>query len=196
MVAFVEADWAPESAARLRNQRFFSLSELNAAIARLVVDLNERPMRRLGVSRRRLFEELDRPALDRLPSEPYVYAEWRLRRVGLDYHVDIDGHLDGWGTALKSGQTDTSATPGGAPLFTCFGSANEGLPRNPVIPFYYETQADAFQYTPNPAGSGFNDLGVGLFLRSLSGINPNSDWIQYAPSVDGRIRCRRRAMRR
>ena len=78
--------------ARLRNQRFFSLSELNAAIARLVIDLNERPMRRLGVSRRRLFEELDRPRLDRLPSEPYVYAEWRLRRVGLDYHVDIDGH--------------------------------------------------------------------------------------------------------
>jgi transposase len=78
--------------ARLRNQRFFSLSELNAAIAKLVVDLNERPMRRLGVSRRRLFKELDQPALDQLPSEPYVYAEWRLRRVGLDYHVDIDGH--------------------------------------------------------------------------------------------------------
>jgi len=78
--------------ARLRNQRFFSLAELNAAIARLVTDLNDRPMRRLGVSRRRLFEQLDQPALDPLPSEPYVYAEWRLRRVGLDYHVDIDGH--------------------------------------------------------------------------------------------------------
>jgi hypothetical protein len=78
--------------ARLRNQRFFSLTELNAAIAGLVVDLNERPMRHLGVSRRRLFDELERPVLDRLPSEPYVYAEWRLRRVGLDYHVDIDAH--------------------------------------------------------------------------------------------------------
>ena len=30
-------------------------------------------------------------------------------------------HLDGRGTALKSGQTDTSLAPGGAPLFTCFG---------------------------------------------------------------------------
>jgi len=69
-------------------------------------------------------------------------------------------HLDGRGTALKSGQTDTSSAPGGAPLFTCFGSANEGLPRNPVIPFYYETKPDAFLYTPNPAGFGFKDLGV------------------------------------
>ena len=78
--------------ARLRNRRFFSLSELNQAIAELVADLKARPMRRLGVSRRDLFLELDKPALKSLPAEPYEYAEWRLRRVGLDYHVDIDGH--------------------------------------------------------------------------------------------------------
>ena len=78
--------------ARLRHRRFFALAELNAAIAELLGELNDRPMRRLGVSRRRLFEELDRPTLAPLPAEPYTYAEWRLRRVGLDYHVDIDGH--------------------------------------------------------------------------------------------------------
>jgi cytochrome c peroxidase len=95
--------------------------------------------------------------------------------------------LDARGTALKSDQTDTSSAPGGAPLFTCFGSANEGLPRNPVIPFYYETRQDSFLYTPNSAGFGFKDLGMGLFLRSLSGDNPNTDWTQYAPSVDGQM---------
>ncbi len=78
--------------ARLRNRRFFSLAELNQAIAELVADLNARPMRRLGVSRRDLFLELDYPALKPLPAEPYEYAEWRVRRVGLDYHVDIEGH--------------------------------------------------------------------------------------------------------
>src|SRR5436305_1262163 len=78
--------------ARLRNRRFFSLAELNRAIAELVADLNARPMRRLGINRRDLFLELDRPALKPLPAEPYQYAEWRVRRVGLDYHVDIDGH--------------------------------------------------------------------------------------------------------
>jgi transposase len=78
--------------ARLRNRRFFSLAELNAAIAELVADLNRRPMRRLGISRAELFAQLDRPALKPLPAEPFVYAEWRLRRVSLDYHVDIDGH--------------------------------------------------------------------------------------------------------
>ena len=78
--------------ARLRHRRFFSLAELNEAIAGLVADLNARPMRRLGVSRRDLFLELDRPALKPLPPAAYEYAEWRLRQVSLDYHVDIDGH--------------------------------------------------------------------------------------------------------
>lgn len=78
--------------ARLRHQRFASLAALNAAISGLLAALNTRPMRRLGVSRRQLFEELDRSALAALPAEPFVYAEWRIRRVGLDYHVDIDGH--------------------------------------------------------------------------------------------------------
>jgi hypothetical protein len=49
-------------------------------------------MRKLGVSRRQLFEQLDQPALSALPSEPFVYAEWRIRCVALDYHVDIEGH--------------------------------------------------------------------------------------------------------
>ena len=78
--------------ARLRHQRFFSLAELNAAIAALIEDLNARPMRKLGISRRQLFEQLDQSALSSLPSEPFVYAEWRIRRVALDYHVDIEGH--------------------------------------------------------------------------------------------------------
>jgi transposase len=78
---------------RLRNRRFHSLGELNEAIRGLLVRLNdERPIRRLGVTRRQLLEELDRPALKPLPVEPYVFAEWRARRVGIDYHVDVDKH--------------------------------------------------------------------------------------------------------
>jgi transposase len=78
---------------RLRNRIFHGLAELNAAIGDLLRRLNEeRPIRRLGRTRRQLLEELDRPALKPLPIEPYVFAEWRLRRVGIDYHVDVDNH--------------------------------------------------------------------------------------------------------
>ena len=57
--------------ARLRNQRFHSLAELNAAIRALTTDLNNRTMRHLGTSRRALFEAVERSALLPLPSEPY-----------------------------------------------------------------------------------------------------------------------------
>jgi hypothetical protein len=54
---------------------------------------DERPIRRVGITRRALFEELDRPNLNALPAEPYSFAEWRLRRVGVDYHVELEGHF-------------------------------------------------------------------------------------------------------
>jgi len=80
--------------ARLRNRQFYSLAELNAAIAELLRRLNEdRTIRRLGRTRRQLLEELDRPALKPLPSELYAFAEWRIRRVGIDYHVEVEHHF-------------------------------------------------------------------------------------------------------
>jgi transposase len=78
--------------ARLRNQRFFGLDEVNAAIRPLLEQLNGKVSRHLGASRRELFELLDRPALKPLPVASYVYAEWKQCRAGLDYHVDIGRH--------------------------------------------------------------------------------------------------------
>jgi len=78
--------------ARIRNQTFFSLAELNARVRELVHDLNERVMRGYGASRRELFERLDRPALRALPDDPFEYAEWKKAPLNIDYHADYQGH--------------------------------------------------------------------------------------------------------
>jgi cytochrome c peroxidase len=98
-------------------------------------------------------------------------------------------HLDGRGTTLKSGQTDTSAAAQVNHLFTCFGSANEGVPLNPRDAFYYQTKPDSHGFIANPYGFGYRDLGLGTFLRSGfgSGPSPNLSWKQYAPTVDGQM---------
>ena len=70
---------------RLRHLTFFSLAECNAAIAVAVERMNDREMRRLGVSRRQLFEAVELPAMQSLPEQDYEYAEWRLARVGMDW---------------------------------------------------------------------------------------------------------------
>jgi hypothetical protein len=67
---------------RLRHRRFFSLPDLNVAIAALLENLNNRPMRRIGKSRRQLFEEIERPALAPLPGVPFEYAEWKSAKRG------------------------------------------------------------------------------------------------------------------
>jgi cytochrome c peroxidase len=99
-------------------------------------------------------------------------------------------HLDGRGTTLTPADTpDNSAAAQVTPLFTCFGSANEGVPLNPRDAFYYQTTPDIFGFTGNPYGFGYRDLGLGTFLRSGFGAapNPNSSWTQYAPTVDGQM---------
>ena len=78
--------------ARLRNQRFFTLDDLNAAICVLLERFNVKVTRHLGASRRDLFEQLDQPALKSLPVEPYTYAEWKQCSVALDYHIDVERH--------------------------------------------------------------------------------------------------------
>jgi cytochrome c peroxidase len=98
-------------------------------------------------------------------------------------------HIDGRGTTLMPTQTDTSSTARVNPLFTCFGSANEGLPLNPRDAFFYETTPDPFGFTPNPYGFGYRDLGLGTFVRSGFGSAPSPKlfWRQFAPTVDGQM---------
>jgi transposase len=78
--------------ARLRNDKLFSLRELNDRIGELLVELNRQPLKVLGISRRQLFERVDQPALRPLPPTPYDLAEWKDVRVGPDYHVEYEGH--------------------------------------------------------------------------------------------------------
>lgn len=78
--------------ARLRNRQFFSLGELNAALRELLIELNQRPFKKLDGCRASAFESIDRPAMKPLPPTRYEYAEWKFATVGIDYHVEVYGH--------------------------------------------------------------------------------------------------------
>ncbi|HXH55327.1 MAG TPA: IS21 family transposase [Gammaproteobacteria bacterium] len=78
--------------AKLRHQNFFTLFELNQAIAKLLIELNLKPFQKLSGSRTSQFEAIDKPALKPLPDTPYVYSEFKKVQLGFDYHIEIDGH--------------------------------------------------------------------------------------------------------
>lgn len=78
--------------AALRHRRFFSLAELNAAIADLLITLNTRPFKKLPGCRRSAFDTLDAPYLKPLPATPFELAEWKRVRVNINYHVEFESH--------------------------------------------------------------------------------------------------------
>jgi transposase len=79
--------------ARLRHETFFHLAALNTRIAELRTALNDRAMKGYGGrTRRNLFEQFDRPALQALPAERFVHADWLQARLNIDYHLEIDHH--------------------------------------------------------------------------------------------------------
>src|SRR5690242_348548 len=78
--------------AALRHHRFYSVAEINEAVAELLERLNQRRFRKRDGTRTSLFAELDRPALQPLPPERYQLADWKSVRANIDYHVEIDRH--------------------------------------------------------------------------------------------------------
>jgi transposase len=72
-------------------QQFFTLADLNAAIATLVTELNARPFQKLPGSRVSWFDA-ERPTLKPLPARRYEYAQWKRAKVHIDYHIEIERH--------------------------------------------------------------------------------------------------------
>jgi len=103
--------------AALRNRIFFSLDELNQAIAELLTRLNAKPFRKISGSRESLFAELDQPALAPLPASHYQYADWETVRLGINYHVQIGDHFYSAPYKLRSEILDARLTALSVELF-------------------------------------------------------------------------------
>jgi transposase len=98
--------------APLRHRQFFSRAEANQALAQRLTWLNTRPFAKLAGSRRSLFEELDRPALQPLPARRYEPAEWKTDvGVNIDYHIEFARHYYSVPYQLVGQRIDVRATP-------------------------------------------------------------------------------------
>lgn len=103
--------------AALRHRTFFSINELNRAIAGLLVQHNEHPFQKLEGSRLSLFEQLDKPALQPLPIQRYEYAQWKKARVNVDYHIAFEGNYYSVPYQLVNQTIDIRATDTGIECF-------------------------------------------------------------------------------
>jgi hypothetical protein len=107
-----------EVLAALRNRVFFTLDEANAAIRELVAAVNARPLTtNRTLTRRRLFEEQEKPLLKPLPAEPFVI-----------------GPAISWRPIITSASRVLGALPADRPARRCVlhGQPGQHLPQGPA----------------------------------------------------------------
>jgi hypothetical protein len=127
--------------ARLRHETFFSLEDLNARIRELCDALNARARRHLGgVSRRDLFERVERVALKALPATAYELRVWKKVRSNSDYHVQVAWHWYSVPYELAHEEMEVC----------CTATTIEVLYRNERIASHARSY-EAYAHTTNPA---------------------------------------------
>ena len=74
--------------ARLRNEEFTSLKELNAAVMKVLEEFNSKPFQKRFGSRKSVYETEEKPCMRELPMMPYEVCEWSYgHKVGVDSHI-------------------------------------------------------------------------------------------------------------
>jgi transposase len=97
--------------APLRDRTLIGLQEARTAVLERLEKLNARPFQKMAGSRLSVFEELEQPALQGVPKERWVPAEWKEVKVHIDYHVEIDKHYFSVPYRLIGAELDAKITP-------------------------------------------------------------------------------------
>lgn len=74
----------------LRNQIFFNFESLNTAVWKRVNDLCQKDYQKRPGTRRSIFLEVDFPALHLLPPTRFEIADFKIKTVPDNYHVEYD----------------------------------------------------------------------------------------------------------
>lgn len=76
--------------AALRNQKFFSIQELNAAIRKKLEAFNSKPFQKKEGSRLSIFLLEEKPLLLPLSATPFELATWKIATVQFNYHIAVE----------------------------------------------------------------------------------------------------------
>ena len=77
---------------RLRHQQLESVDAVNAAIAPLLAQLNNKPFQKLPGCRASVFVQIDAPALRPLPMQTWELAVFKTVKVHIDSHITFEAH--------------------------------------------------------------------------------------------------------
>ena len=155
--------------ARLRNQVFHSIEDLNSAISLLLTELNNRPMQKLHRSRKELFEELDKPNSLKLPLGRFAFRQSYAPTINLDYHIEIEKRYYSvpWNYYGKKIQAYLSNET----LSVFYGSERIAIHNELKKPYTYSTQPE---HMP-PQHRSYHDWSIAMVLRKSKDVGPATE---------------------
>jgi len=154
--------------ARLRHHTFFTLASLNHAISELLIDLNQRPFKKLPGCRLTQFEQLDKPILKPLPTQAYEYVDIKQARVHIDYHLEYDKHYYSVPHHLVKQQVDVHASTHAINVYAN-GQRVASHPRS----YHHGGHTTCTEHMPH-AHRAMHDWSPDRFLRWASDIGPQT----------------------
>lgn len=153
--------------APLRNQRFFSLGELNQAIKKQLALWHDKPFQNRPQTRRQRFEQFERPALQALPDEPFYIKKRRALTVRKNCHVYLteDKHY--------------YSVP-----YTYIGSKVQMIYTDKLVRIYYKQQLIA-SYQRNRTPYGYTTIKEHLPSHHQYWLDRSPDWYRHQARAIG-----------
>ncbi|MGO5146548.1 Mu transposase domain-containing protein, partial [Catenibacterium mitsuokai] len=75
---------------KLRNRKFFSFNDLNAAILKELDVFNNKPFQKREGSRKSVYLDEEKDYMLPLPETPFELSSWKRAKVQLNYHISVD----------------------------------------------------------------------------------------------------------
>src|ERR1700736_4278555 len=98
---------------------------------------------------------MDRPALQPLPAQPYVMAEWKSVRANIDYHVEIDRHYYSVPYQLVGRQLEARFTAMTVEIFHRSLRVASSSAQQCRLPAHHQSRASAKE---SPGASGMDSV--------------------------------------
>jgi transposase len=150
--------------ARLRNQVFHSIEDLNRAIWLLLTELNNRAMQKLHRSRKELFEELDKPNSLTLPLGRFVFRQSYTPTINLDYHIEIEKRYYSVPWNYYGKKIQAYLSDGTVSVF--YGGERIAIHHELKKPYTYSTQPE---HMP-PQHRNYHDWSIAVVLRKAQAV--------------------------
>ena len=94
--------------ARMRNDTYYSLQDLQTRVFELLEEFNDRPMQSDGISRRKKFLQLERDTLRPLPLMPFSLKKKTRAKVKKNYHVILGEDMHSYSVPYQYVSQETS----------------------------------------------------------------------------------------